>query len=169
MAKEFALIVNTADCVGCSACEVACKQEHNLPVGPRWIRVYTNAPRIMEGKWQLRYTVTHCMHCSQPPCKDACPVNAITKRQDGVVLVNEELCIGCKDCIDACPLGVMQFEEEKKVAQKCNLCVERIDAGLAPSCVNACPSHCIYFGDVGQITERIDKRRLLAWYKDVSV
>ena len=169
MAKEFALIVNTADCVGCSACEVACKQEHNLPIGPRWIRVFADAPRIMEGKWQLRYTVTHCMHCSQPPCKDACSVNAITKRQDGIVLVNAELCIGCKDCIDACPLGVMQFEEEKKVAQKCNLCVESIDMGLDPACVNACPSHCIYFGDIGQIIERIGKQRLLAWYKGVSL
>jgi Fe-S-cluster-containing dehydrogenase component len=169
MGKELALIVNTADCVGCSACEVACKQEHNLAVGPRWIRVYADAPCIIQSKWQLRYTVVHCMHCSQPPCKDACPVNAITKRPDGVVLVNEGLCIGCKDCIDACPLGAMQFEEEQKVAQKCNLCVERIDTGLAPACVNACPSHCIYFGDIGQITERIGKQRLLAWYKGVSI
>ncbi len=148
MTKEFALTVNTADCVGCSACEVACKQEHNLPVGPRWIRVYADAPRNVEGKWHRRYTVAHCMHCSEPPCRDACPVNAIAKRGDGVVVVDEKRCIGCKDCINACPLGVMQFEEEKKVAQKCNLCIESIDVGPAPACVSACPSRCIYFGDI---------------------
>lgn len=168
MVKEYALIVNTADCVGCSACEVACKQAHNLPVGPRWIRVYPGAPFFADGKWQIRYSVTHCMHCSRPSCMDACPVKAITKRRDGVVLVDKELCIGCKDCIDACPLGVMQFEEEKNVAQKCNLCVESIDMGLKPACVNACPSHCIYFGDIFQITQRIGQQRLLTWYKGVS-
>jgi Fe-S-cluster-containing dehydrogenase component len=95
-------------------------------------------------------------------------VNAIARREDGVVLINEELCTGCKDCVDACPLGVMQFEEEKKIAQKCNLCVERIDAGLNPACVCACPSHCIYFGDISQIVEKIGKQRLLVWYKGAS-
>jgi len=78
----------------------------------------------------MRYVVTHCMHCSQPRCMDACPVGAISKREDGIVLVNQELCTGCKDCIDACPLGVMQFDEENEVAQKCDLCVDRIDRGL---------------------------------------
>ena len=66
MVKEYALMVNTEDCVGCNACEVACKQEHNLPVGPRWIRVYPDGPREIEGKLKLRYIVTHCMHCSDP-------------------------------------------------------------------------------------------------------
>ena len=168
MTKEYALIVNTRECVGCNACEVACKQEHNLPVGPRWIRVYSDGPREIEGKPQLRYVVAHCMHCSQPPCKDACPVDAISKREDGIVLVKEELCIGCKDCIDACPLGVMQFDEEKGIAQKCDLCVERIDQGLSPACVNACPAYCIYFGDVNEITDKIGKQRLMIWYKGGS-
>ncbi len=168
MPKELALIVNTADCVGCHACEVACKQEHSLPVGPRWIRVYKNAPRIIEGEWQLRYTVTHCVHCSIPACKDACAANAISKRPDGIVMVDQEQCIGCKDCIDACPLGVMQFDEKKLVAQKCDLCLKRLDAGLSPACVNACPSHCIYFGEIGEIVEKIGKQRLLVWYKGIK-
>ena len=165
---EYALIINTEDCVGCNACEVACKQEHNLLVGPRWIRVYSDGPREIEGKLRLRYIVTHCMHCSRPPCKDVCPVDAITKRDDGIVLIDEELCIGCKDCIEACPLGVMQFDEEKEVAQKCDLCVARLDRGLQPACVAACPSHCIYFGDVKEIAERLGKEKLLVWYKAVA-
>ena len=167
MAKELALMVNTADCVGCYACEVACKQTHNLPVGPGWIKVYADPPRLIEGKQQQRYTVTHCLHCSRPPCKDACPVNAISKRQDGIVLIDEGLCTGCKDCIDACPLGVMQFDEGKNVAMKCNLCVDRIDKGLKPACVNACPSHCIYYGDTNEIIDKMGKHKLLVLYKDV--
>ena len=165
---EYALIVNTEDCIGCNACEVACKQEHNLPVGPRWIRVYSDGPREIDGKPQLRYMVTHCMHCSQPACKDVCPVQAITKRDNGIVLIDEELCHGCKDCIEGCPLGVMQFDEEKGVAQKCDLCVERIDRGLKPACVDACPSHCIYFGDIKEIIEKLQDRKILVWYKAVS-
>ena len=169
MTKEYALIVNTRDCFGCHTCEVACKQEHNLPVGPRWIRVYPDGPREIEGKFQMRYVVTHCMHCSQPRCMAACPVGAISKREDGIVLVSEELCTGCKQCIDACPLGVMQFNEDKKVAQKCDLCVDWIDRGLKPACVNACPGYCIYFGDIKEVTERIGKQKLLVWYKGITM
>jgi len=165
MTKEYTLAVDTRECVGCSACEVACKQEHDLPVGPRLIRVYPDGPREIEGKIQLRYIVTHCMHCSKPPCKDACPVGAIDKRPDGIVLFDEELCIGCKDCIDACPLGIVQFDSDKGVAQKCDLCVDRLDRGLAPACVAVCPSHCIYFGDIKEIVDRIGKNKLLVWYK----
>lgn len=108
------------------------------------------------------------MHCSRPPCKDACPVEAITKREDGIILLDEELCTGCKDCIEACPLGVMQFDEEKEVAQKCDLCVDRLDSGLPPACVDACPSHCIYFGDSKEITEKLGEKKLLMLYKDVT-
>ncbi len=165
---ENALIVNTEDCVGCNACEVACKQEHNLPVGLRWIRVYSNGCRKIEGKLQLRYIVTHCMHCSRPLCRDVCSVGAITKRDDGIVLIDEELCIGCRDCIEACPLGVMQFDEDKKVAQKCDLCVNRLDRGLQPSCVATCPSHCIFWGNTKEIAGKLREKKLLVWYKAVA-
>jgi len=162
------LIVNTHDCTGCKACEIACKQEHNIPIGPRWIRVYPNNSQEIESRPQLRYLVTHCMHCSHPPCKDACPVGAVNKREDGIVLINEELCIGCAECIEACPMGVMQFDKERGVPQKCDLCVERIDRGLQPACVAACPSHCIYYGDIEEITEIIGNQRLSAWWKGIS-
>ena len=69
MIKEYALFVNTANCVGCNACAVACKQAHNLPVGPRWIKVNLEAPSIIDGKRQIRYSVTHCLHCSYPKCQ----------------------------------------------------------------------------------------------------
>ena len=164
----FALIVNTEDCVGCYACEVACKQEHNLPVGPRLIRVYSEDPRQIDGKPQLRYRVEHCIHCSSPPCKDNCPVGAISTREDGITIIAKELCNGCKNCIEDCPYGMIQFDDVKKVAQKCDLCAERLDRGLQPACVAACPSHCIYFGDINEITERLGKEKLLAWCEDAN-
>ncbi len=161
MTKEYALITVSEDCIGCHACEVACKQEHDLPVGPRWIRVLTDGPKPAGDKLRLEYVVAYCMHCSHPPCQEACPVAAITKREDGIVLINDELCIGCKDCIEACPLGVMQFDSEKGVAQKCDLCVERIDRGLEPACVAICPSHCLYYGDIYEVLLRLGEKRSL--------
>ncbi len=165
---EYALIVNTGDCNGCYACEVACKQEHNLPVGPRWIRVFPVDEEGLGAKPQSRYIVTHCLHCSQPACKEVCPVDAITKREDGVVLIHQELCNGCKACIEGCPLGVMLFDEDKGLAQKCDLCSGRIDKGLPPACVAACPTHCIHFGDVEEVTKRLGRQKLLVWYKAVA-
>lgn len=163
MTKKLALIVNTTECVGCCACEVACKQEHDLPVGPKWIEVTQDKPKEIAGKMQLRYIVRHCLHCSHPPCLEVCPVAAISRRSDGIVLIDEEKCIGCKKCLAACPLGVMCFSEEKEVAQHCNFCVERIDRGLKPACVSACPSHCIYFGDITEIATDLKKSKLSNW------
>jgi Fe-S-cluster-containing dehydrogenase component len=144
--RAMELIFETRNCVGCHACEVACKQEHSLPVGPRLIRVYSDGPQQIQGKLQLRYRVESCRHCDPAPCKDACPVNAITTRDDGITIIAEELCNGCRSCITACPYSVMEFDEVKKVARKCDLCVEKLDKGLDPACVAACPSHCIHFG-----------------------
>lgn len=159
MAREYALIAVNEDCTGCHACEVACKQEHDLPVGPRWIRVLSDGPSEVGGRLQLRYVVAHCMHCSHPPCQDACPVAAISKRADGIVLIDEELCIGCKECLEACPLGVMQFDADKGVAQKCDLCVDRLDQGLLPACVAICPARCLYSGDIHEVTARLARKR----------
>ena len=86
-----------------------------------------------------------------------------------MVLIDEELCTGCKDCIEACPLGVMQFDNEKNVAQKCDLCVDRLSSGLSPACVAACPSHCIYFGDISEVIDRIGENSLLVQYKGITV
>lgn len=165
MSQEMALAVDTAACVGCFSCEVACKQEHDLPVGPKFTAVIENPIRVIEGKRQLRYTVTHCMHCHEAKCQAACPENAISKRADGIVLIDAKTCNGCRMCMEACPFGVIQFDEARGFAHKCDLCVDRIDKGKQPACVGACLSHCIYFGPVAQVVKQVAHSRLLLWYK----
>ncbi|MAE11389.1 MAG: 4Fe-4S dicluster domain-containing protein [Dehalococcoidales bacterium] len=162
---EYTLAVNTADCIGCDACEVACKQEHGLSVGLSWIKVSTRGPREIEGRQQLRYDVAHCLHCVNPGCREVCPVDAITKREDGIVLIDEELCTGCMACLDGCPLGVMQFDQEKALAEKCDLCFSRLDRGMNPACVAACPARCIHSGDLAEVVAGNGRNELLEKYK----
>ena len=164
---KAALVVNNQDCVGCYACEVACKQEHNLPVGPRLIRVNTDGPQQIGDRLVLNYRVEHCLHCTPPPCQDSCPTGAISVRQDGITVIAKELCNGCKKCIEACPYGMMQFDDVRNIVQKCDLCADRLDKGLKPACVAACPSHCIYFGDIEKLS-KILRKRLQNLYKDTS-
>jgi Fe-S-cluster-containing dehydrogenase component len=144
---ELSLNINLKDCVGCHACEVACKQEHNLPVGPKLISVTPDDPKFIEGKTQLRYSVAHCLQCSEPACREACPTGAIGTRDDGIVIIDGELCNGCGLCVEACSYGAMQIDETKRTARKCDLCAERLDKGLQPACVTVCPSHCVFLRD----------------------
>lgn len=166
MVQEYALAVDIAACCGCLACSVACKQEHDLPVGPQWVTVHRNEPRLIEGKLQLRYTVQHCMHCHEPKCQEACPEEAITRRADGVVLINPTQCNGCRMCLEACPFGVIQFDMADGVARKCDLCVDRLARGKPPACVSCCLSHCIYAGEVSEVAKKVGQNRLLLWYKE---
>jgi len=132
-----ALIIKKNDCMGCHACEVACKQEHGLNVGPRLIHVIEKSPDFIP---------VFCRQCAKPPCRDACPVDAISRNESGIVLIDNDLCIGCRECIDACPFGAMQYEEELEVAIKCDLCLERLASGKKPACLSVCPTGCITMG-----------------------
>lgn len=155
------IIVNTKDCVGCYACEVACKQQNELPVGPRLIRVKAENPIQVMGKWQLRYRVEHCLQCSMPLCKEVCPTEAIHTRADGITVIDKDLCTGCGQCVEACPYGAVQFDKINNVALKCDACVSRLEQGLQPACAAACPSHCIHYGDLEDITEMLGKETLV--------
>jgi len=142
--KNFSLTILKEDCCGCHSCEVACKQEHNLGVGPRLIRVIEKSPLFIP---------VYCRHCAKPPCKDACPVDAIS-RNNGIVLINEEVCIGCRECVTACPFGAMQFDDSRETAVKCDLCMERIKEGNAPACSLICPTGCIIWGTTETLLDR---------------
>ena len=154
-----ALLADIDLCTGCLACETACKQEHNLPVGPRWMRVVQVGPEEIDGKLVMDFVPMHCRHCGNPPCIEACPVDAISKRSDGIVIFSEALCIGCKQCIEACPFGAPQYHSGKEIVQACNLCYERVDQGLLPACVQNCPTQALIFGDPNSLSEQIRNRQ----------
>ncbi len=143
--KKASLIFMKRDCMGCHACEVACKQEHGLGVGPRLVRVVEKS---------AEFTPVYCRHCAKAPCKEACPVDAITRNDQGIVLIDPELCIGCKECVEACPFGAMQFDEAREAAVKCDLCADRLEQREAPACTLVCPTGCIFWGSMKEFSDK---------------
>lgn len=162
MAKQMAFYVNTSICIGCKACQTACKDKNNLPLGVLWRRVFEYGG----GTWILQESVptpngvfsyhisTACQHCENPICRDVCPTAAISKRADGIVLIDETKCIGCRYCEWACPYGAPQFNEEAGVMTKCNFCYDLQDQGLNPACVDACVMRCLDFGDLAELRQK---------------
>ncbi len=133
-------------CMGCHACEVACKAEHNLPAEVNRTRVITEGPVIVTGKLELRFQRISCLHCTNPPCLEVCPVKALRKRQDGIVFVDESLCTGCRSCAEICPHGAIDFLPDNSTAQICDLCYHRLDKGQLPFCLKHCMSGALFFG-----------------------
>jgi Fe-S-cluster-containing dehydrogenase component len=160
--KQYALVIDNESCWGCMACEVACKQENLAPDGIRLISVLEEGPKMSGDKPEFAFHVDVCRHCDEPPCVDACTEQIISKREDGVVVLDEGACTGCRLCLDACPYGAIVFDSEGGVARKCNLCYHRVDKGLIPACAdNVCLAHCIYFGDPGEIQRVIADKHAL--------
>jgi Fe-S-cluster-containing dehydrogenase component len=143
--KKYGLDIDHGLCWGCRTCEVACKQEHQTPEGVQIIRLSEAWSRTEQGRVDFVYHVHVCRHCDDPPCAEVCPEEAITKREDNIVLLDEDRCSGCGLCIEACPYDAVSFDGSRGVAQKCNLCHHRIDRGLLPACAdNVCLAHCIH-------------------------
>ena len=156
----YALIIEHESCWGCKTCEVACKQENRASNGIKLIRVWEDGPLLRNGKPDFKFQVNVCRHCDDPPCAEVCPEEAILKRQDGIVVMDYGQCSGCGSCVDACPYDAITFDEEKGIAQKCNLCHHRVDKGLVPACAdNVCLAHCITFGDPDLIKKGTREKR----------
>ena len=155
--QKRVLLVDTDLCYGCFACEVACKQEHNLPVELHWMRVHTVGPKRVDGNLKMNFYPMRCMHCSKPACVDDCPEDAITQRADGIVLISEERCTGCLKCLESCPFGTIEYNPETSLVGKCNLCVERIEQGKLPACVQHCPTGALQFGAPNELMVRRQK------------
>ncbi|MHB1123002.1 MAG: 4Fe-4S dicluster domain-containing protein [Ramlibacter sp.] len=140
--RQLAMMVDLERCLGCRSCEISCQIENGAT--RRRNKVVCLEPR--EGS-RLTFMSMPCMHCEKPACRQACPTGAISKREkDGVVLINQSKCIGCRFCSWACPYGAMGFDEERMVADKCTYCAHRLDRGEAPACVSKCPGHALSFG-----------------------
>lgn len=143
MKTQYGFIVNSARCIGCFTCAMACKNQNQLDPGIKWRDVHPLAKTIYPHEGRAFYSLA-CNHCQQPCCIEACPVGAYSKRdKDGIVVHDQDKCIGCKNCVRSCPFGAPVFNPEKQKAEKCSLCYQRIDAGLAPACTQACPTEAI--------------------------
>ncbi|MFQ6001685.1 MAG: 4Fe-4S dicluster domain-containing protein [Anaerolineae bacterium] len=153
MTKQLGWYIDLRKCVGCHSCTVSCKAENNTPPGIAWRRVITQTDGLYP-KVTAQFVSMACFHCEHPACLAACPVEgAIVKREeDGIVLIDQELCVGCRRCEWACPYGAPQLNPETKKVEKCTFCVHRIEAGLHPACVTTCIGDALHHGDMAQIT-----------------
>ncbi|MEW5867631.1 MAG: DmsC/YnfH family molybdoenzyme membrane anchor subunit [Chloroflexota bacterium] len=152
MAQQYAFQFDSSACSGCKACQIACKDKHNLPLGLRWRRVY----EISGGEWQqvgpawqpqvFAYNLSiACNHCLRPICIEVCPAAAISKRPDGIVLIDPGRCLGCQYCSWACPYGALQYDPGSGRMTKCTFCADELDMGRPPACVAACPLRVLDF------------------------
>jgi anaerobic dimethyl sulfoxide reductase subunit B (iron-sulfur subunit) len=140
-------------CVGCRACQVACKDRNNLNLGMVWRTTKTYETGSFPKVGMYNYAAT-CNHCENPACVEICPVGAMYKAEDGTVLHDDEMCIGCQACVSACPYAVPQFDEEASIVRKCDACASIRAKGGNPVCVDACPSRALDFGDKDELIEK---------------
>lgn len=166
--KKFVMVIDEAKCDGCKKCTEACQAMHYTPSDREWIKVY----KMKDAETTAPYFFPKpCFHCDNPPCTKVCPVNATFKRQDGIVLIDNERCIGCRMCMAACPystrffnwsapdpkqtaaIGNISYSPEQSIprrmgtVEKCDFCPDMLRQGKMPACVSACPMDVIYFGD----------------------
>lgn len=150
-------------CLGCKSCEIACAVAHSAA---------KNLQAALAGGEKLVYRVNveachgkavpiHCNHCEDAPCVASCPTGAVRRLEErGIVLVDATRCIGCRMCVQACPFGVMVMAPAGKAVLKCDLCVERLDKGQEPACVEGCPTKALVFGEEQEASRK--KRRMTA-------
>lgn len=153
---RYGFVIDQETCIGCHACTVACKTEHEVPLGVNrtWVKY------VETGAWPdttRSFSVMRCNHCSDAPCVTICPTSALFKRHDGIVDFDTSRCIGCKSCMQACPYDALYIDPNDHTAQKCNYCVHRVEVGLEPACVVICPEQAIIAGDLDDPLSRISR------------
>ncbi|MGH7965419.1 MAG: 4Fe-4S dicluster domain-containing protein [Candidatus Binatia bacterium] len=179
MAEPMGFYTDTTVCIGCKACEVACKEWNQLPAtrggantlsgdsydntrhldGIHWRHVKfieQFSPDRNQGRWLMMSDV--CKHCAQAGCLEVCPTGAIIRTEFDTVVIQSDACNGCRACIAACPFGVIEVNPASNTAQKCTLCYDRLQVGLEPACSKACPTDSIQFGPIDTLRERAQQR-----------
>ncbi|MFN8664810.1 MAG: 4Fe-4S dicluster domain-containing protein [Thermomicrobiales bacterium] len=175
-AEPMGFFTDTTVCIGCKACEVACKSWNGLSSdiialsgdsydntqhlsGENWRHVkfieQFNDDRST-GRWLLMSDV--CKHCVHAGCLEVCPTGAIIRTEYDTVVIQADTCNGCRDCIAACPFGVIEINPASNTAMKCTLCYDRLQSGLPPACAQACPTHSIQFGTIADLKDAAQSR-----------
>jgi molybdopterin-containing oxidoreductase family iron-sulfur binding subunit len=181
------MVIDLSRCKDARKCQGACQEHHNLPDQARWLKVL----KMQESKETAPFWMPKpCLHCDKPPCVKVCPVDATYKRSDGIVLIDNERCIGCRFCMAACPYSTRVFNwdepalpaiasskpyspetsvpRKKGTVEKCDFCPDMLKQGKVPHCVSACPNGVYYFGDLYEdvVTNGDETVRLSQLLKD---
>jgi len=179
ISEPMGFYTDTTVCIGCKACEVACKEWNQLPTSVDNLLEmsgdsYDNTRRLdgthwrhvkfieqfsedrSDGRWLMMSDV--CKHCVRAPCLEVCPTGAIIRTEFDTVVIQSDTCNGCRACIAACPFGVIGVNEVSNTAQKCTLCYDRLQAGMEPACSQACPTDSIRFGPIRELKQQAEAR-----------
>lgn len=180
------MVIDLSRCLGCWSCAVGCKLENDEPIGIWWNRIITNGGNEIDtpsGSYpdvRMTYLPINCQHCNNPPCVRVCPVAALHKRDDGIVFLDWQRCIGCRYCLAACPYGIPAFNwlppvqapdnsqfkigaaevpvRPVGVAEKCTFCFHRVDKGnFTPKCIEVCPAGARFFGDLDDPNSQVSQ------------
>jgi formate dehydrogenase iron-sulfur subunit len=179
MAEAVGFFTDTSICIGCKACEVACKEWNQLKGNtPRFRDGFDNTGTLDAQNWRhvafydkvpdapstagngqawLMFSDV-CKHCVQASCMEVCPTGAIVRTEFNTVFIQQDVCNGCRYCIAACPFGVIGFNEDTGTVHKCTFCYDRLQAGKTPACAQACPTQSIQFGPLSEMQKRADAR-----------
>lgn len=189
---RYGMVIDLKRCIGCHTCSMACKVENFTEPGIFWSFVEDDEV----GSYPVvsrRFIPRLCMHCKNPPCVEVCPNEASYQREDGIVLVDSDQCIGCQSCVVGCPYGARYFKKEDSgyfrvgltayeevgfskhrpgVAEGCTFCYQRVEEGQEPACVRACPVEARIFGDLNdstsEVCELIGSERVFQFHKDLE-
>ncbi|WP_063754659.1 4Fe-4S dicluster domain-containing protein [Microbispora rosea] len=170
MAERMGFFTDTTVCIGCKACEVACKEWNDVPDDGFVFRAtsYDNTGVLgastwrhvafveQDGRWLMSSDV--CKHCTHAACLDVCPTGALFRTEFDTVVVQADVCNGCGYCVPACPYGVIDRREDDGRAWKCTLCYDRLRGGMEPACAKACPTKSIQFGPLDELRQRAEER-----------
>ncbi len=159
MVKQYGFYIDVNNCASCKTCIAACKDKNDTLVGLKYRRVY----ECESGTWGEKegvaspeniyvYSLSYsCNHCEKPECVRVCPTGAHQKREDGITFVDSDVCIGCGTCASSCPYQAPKLNTEKQHMGKCNFCMDRLDNGENPACVDACLMRCLHFGELSEL------------------
>jgi formate dehydrogenase iron-sulfur subunit len=169
--RTYGFFTDATLCIGCKACEVACKEWNLLPADEIGLtgHSYDNTGRLSATTWRHVQFVEKdpntwlmlsdvCKHCARAGCLEACPTGALFRTEFGTVVVQQDICNGCGYCVPACPFGVVELDTSDGKAHKCTLCYDRLKGGFEPACAKACPTNSIQFGPVAELHERAKQR-----------